>query len=490
MYTGCLSIVVQFLYICKSKTIYALSKNLIVKPVIRWKWLVVIAFIGAAILLMPTPSGLSEEGKRTLAILVIAVGAFITDALPVPGVALLIPIFLVVFQINTPDKVANSMMSDSVLFILGSLMIATVLTKHGLDKRIASFILARTGTSTKKVSFGIITACALLSSFMSDHMVAAVMLPVGIAIVESAREEKSPLLGKLIMFSIAYGCAIGGMGTPSGGARNAIMIAYFRQLFDIQVSYGQWALAAFPIVLINIPITTFILTRVFKPEVKDLKDALQRIKDSSEIGKVKKEEMITFTVFVVIVVLWITVGDTFGLGMISLFGAVCYLVMGLIEWADYQRGVAWGVVLLYAGAISLGIAMMQTGAALYIAEGALSFFKQLGLYSEESFAASSAFLTMMMTQAMSDGAAVAVLGPINLNLASLSGAGIVQVGIASASSAAFAYLMVIGTPPNAIVSSSGYVFPRDFLKAGIFQLAASYLLLLFFIRVVWGVLGI
>ena len=145
---------------------------------------------------------------------------------------------------------------------------------------------------------------------------------------------------------------------------------------------------------------------------------------------------------------------------------------------------------MYAGAISLGIAMMQTGAALYIAEGALSFFKQLGLYSEESFAASSAFLTMMMTQAMSDGAAVAVLGPINLNLASLSGAGIVQVGIASASSAAFAYLMVIGTPPNAIVSSSGYVFPRDFLKAGIFQLAASYLLLIFFIRVVWGVLGI
>jgi sodium-dependent dicarboxylate transporter 2/3/5 len=438
---------------------------------------------------MPTPEGLPEEGKKTLAILVIAVGAFITDALPVPAVALLIPLFLVAFGVNTPDRVASSMMSDSVLFILGSLMIAVVLTRHGLDKRIASFILARTGTSTVRVCLGIVTACALLSSFMSDHMVAAVMLPVGIAIVESAREEKSPFLGKLIMFSIAYGCAIGGMGTPSGGARNAIMIAYFRQLFDIQVSYGEWAMTTFPMVLVNIPVTTFILTRVFKPEVRELKAALERIKESSQ-GKMRRDEITALSVFALVLVLWITAGDRFGLGMISLFGAVLCLLLGLVEWADYQRGVAWGVVLLYAGAISLGIAMMQTGAALFIAERFLSIFKTVGLYSEESFAASCAFLTMLMTQAMSDGAAVAVLGPINLNLASISGAGIVRVGITTASSAAFAYLMVIGTPPNAIVSSSGYVFPRDFLKAGIFQFAASYIILLVFIYGVWGVLGI
>ena len=466
-----------------------LEKNYSVKHVVRTKWLIVIAFIGIALLVMPTPEGLSEEGKRTLAIMGIAVGAFVTDALPVPAVALLIPLFLVAFQINTPDGVANTMMSDSVLFILGSLMIAEVLTKHGLDKRIASVILTRTGTSTRRVTFGIVSSCALLSTFMSDHMVAAVMLPVGIAIVESAREQKSPLLGKLIMFSIAYGCAIGGMGTPSGGARNAIIIAYLKQLFGIQVSYGTWALACFPIVLINIPVTTFIITRVFKPEVKELKDALERMKEGPQ-SKMSPKEIKALLVFIFIVILWITVGDKYGLGMISLFGAILCLVLGLVEWADYQRGVAWGVVLLYSGAISLGIAMMQTGAAFFVAEKVLSVFHQVGFYSEESFAASSALLTMMMTQTMSDGAAVAVLGPINLNLASLSGAGILRTGLATASSAAFAYLLVIGTPPNAIVSSSGYVFPRDFLKAGIFQLAASCAILIFFIYVVWGHLGI
>ena len=176
--------------------------------------------------------------------------------------------------------------------------------------------------------------------------------------------------------------------------------------------------------------------------------------------------------------------------MIALLGAVLYLISGLVEWAEYQRGVAWGVVLLYSGAISLGIAMIETGAAYYIAEGFLSIFQHIGLYSEGSFVASSAFLTMMMTQAMSDGAAVAVLGPINLNLAALSGAGVVRVGLTTATSAAFAYLLVIGTPPNAIVYSSGYVFPRDFLKAGIFQAAVSYVILLFFIYLVWGFMGI
>lgn len=461
------------------------------KHVVRWKWLLIIAFVGIGILLMPTPEGLSEEGKRTLAILFMAAGAFVTDALPVPGVALLIPLLLVAFQINTPDGVAHSMMSDSVLFIMGSLMIAEVLTKHGLDKRIASSILKRVGTSTQKVAFGLVSTCAVLSTFMSGHMVAAVMLPVGITIVESAREEKSPFLGKLIMFCIAYGCAIGGMGTPSGGARNAIIIAYFRELFDVQIGYGTWILAGFPVVLVNIPVTAFILTRVFKPEVKELGHALRRIRDEGDrMGPIKREEKIVLSVFALVLILWVTVGTTYGLGMIALFGAVLYLILGLVEWGDYQRRVAWGVVLLYSGVISLGIAMTKTGAALFIAEGVLSFFSQLGLQSGESFAAITGFLTMMMTQTMSDGAAVAVLGPITLNMASISGAGIIQVGLATACSSAFAYLLIIGTPPNAIVSSSGYVFPRDFLKAGIFQIIASYLILLFFIYFVWGPLGI
>lgn len=461
-----------------------------VRHTIRWKWLFIIGLVGACIILIPAPEGLTEEGKRVIAVLVMAAGTFVTDALPVPGVALLIPIGLVLFGIDTPDGIANSMMSDSVLFIMGSLMIAAVLTKHGLDKRIASFILQRTGTSTLKVTFGIVSACAVLSSIMSDHMVAAVMLPVGIAMVESAREERSPLLGKLIMFSIAYGCAIGGMGTPSGGARNAIMIAYWRQLYDVHIGYGQWVIAAFPIVLINIPVTTFILTRVFKPEVKDLKNALTKINQENVVTKMGVKEKKTLLIFFSIIALWITVGDRFGLGMIALFGAVLFLIMGLVEWGDYQRSVAWGVVLLYSGAISLGIAMMNTGAAYYLAEGFLHILQELGLYSEQSFAASSAFLTVMMTQAMSDGAAVAVIGPINLELAYLSGASLIRVGLATASSAAFAYLLVIGTPPNAIVSSSGYVFPRDFLKAGIFQTGASFLILFFFIRVVWVFLGI
>jgi sodium-dependent dicarboxylate transporter 2/3/5 len=474
----------------KEKPFISTQKKQCVRHVIRWKWLFIIGLIGTLIIVIPTPEGLSTEGKRVIAVLVMAAGAFVTDALPVPGVALLIPIALVLFQIDTPDDVASSMMSDSVLFIMGSLMIAAVLTKHGLDKRIASFILQRTGTSTLKVSFGIVSACAVLSSIMSDHMVAAVMLPVGIAIVESAREERSPSLGKLIMFSIAYGCAIGGMGTPSGGARNAIMIAYWRQLYDVHIGYGQWVIAAFPIVLINIPVTTFILTQVFKPEVRDLKFALTKINQENISKKMSIHEKKTLIIFFLIIILWITVGNRFGLGMIALFGAVLFLIMGLVEWGDYQRGVAWGVVLLYSGAISLGIAMMKTGAALYLAEGFLQVLQEMGLYSEQSFAASSAFLTTLMTQAMSDGAAVAVIGPINLELAYLSGVSIIRVGLATASSAAFAYLLVIGTPPNAIVSSSGYVFPRDFLKAGIFQTTASFLILFFFITVIWKFLGI
>jgi len=59
------------------------------------------------------------------------------------------------------------------------------------------------------------------------------MLPVGVTLITltSARPQESDNLAAVILFSIAYGCSIAGVATPSGGARNAIIISYWKDLF-------------------------------------------------------------------------------------------------------------------------------------------------------------------------------------------------------------------------------------------------------------------
>ena len=433
---------------------------------------------------------LTKDAKTIIAITAMAVVFFLTEAIPFPAVAFLIVIGEVIFVGMRPNAVAKSFFSDSVFFIMGSLMIATAIVKQELDKRIGLFILKRTGAKIERVVMGIVATTAILAAFIADHTVAAMFLPVGIALtVKSGDDLKN--LGKLMMFAIAYGAAIGGLGTPSGGARNVIMIEYWSQMYGIDISYGQWMLYAFPLVLVMIPITAFILLRIFKPEVKDLSAAMESIQQEvGEKGRMTQQEWMAAGIFLVTLVMWITVSGQIGLGIVAIIGASLYLIFKLVAWDDYNKGVDWGVVLLYAGAISLGLVMKNTGAARWLAENFLALLVPLGANAGIPLIATVSVLVMGVSNTMSNGAAVAVIGPITLNMAAISGTSLLTIGFATAISSAFAYLLVVGTPPNAIVYASGYVRASDFLKAGGLLAITSLLVLLVMAMTWWRILGV
>ena len=156
-----------------------------------------------------------------LAMSVMATIMFITAPIPLPGVALLIvlgQIFLLGIDSST---VAKTLWNDSVLFILGSLMLAVAVVKQKLDRRIAWLIVRITGTKTTRVCFGISAVSGLLASFIGEHTVAAMMLPVGITLVTLTSDDPRKVrnLAAVLLFSIAYGASVAGIGTPSGGAR-------------------------------------------------------------------------------------------------------------------------------------------------------------------------------------------------------------------------------------------------------------------------------
>ena len=192
------------------------------------RWFFISLAIGVIMLSLPQPDGLSREGMIVLTMSAVATILFITEPVPLPTVALLIIVGQVIMLGIESTVVAKSLMTDSVLFIMGSLMLAVAVVKQQLDKRIAYAIVRLTGTRTINVCFGISVVSGLLASFIGEHTVAAMMLPVGITLIQLTSDDTRKVRGlaAVLLFSIAYGCSVAGIGTPSGGARNAIMVGY------------------------------------------------------------------------------------------------------------------------------------------------------------------------------------------------------------------------------------------------------------------------
>ena len=465
------------------------------------RWFFIAMTLGALLLSLPLPAGLSREAEIVLIMSLVATILFITEPVPLPAVALLIIIGQILLLGLDSSVVAKTLMNDSVLFIMGSLMLAVAVVKQKLDKRIAWLIIRVTGTKTSRVCFGISMVSGILASFVGEHTVAAMMLPVGITLITLTSDDPKKVrnLAAVILFSIAYGCSVAGIGTPSGGARNAIMIGYWKEFFydptnpethKFLIDYVTWMAYAYPMFLIQLPFVTMILLFTFRPEYVDISRAVVRLRHLvEEQGPMRRTEWGAVLIFFMTLLGWILISDKIGMGTVALLGAVTFLVTGLVRWEDVNSGVNWGVILLYAAAISLGVEMKVSGAAEWLAETVLSYLAPFGADHGLGLWAAVSGLTTAVTNTMSNGAAVAVLGPIVLKLAVVAQESPIIIGFITAVSSAFAYLTVVGTPACTIVYASGYLKATDFLNVGWRMCLMSFLLLLAATYFYWPMIG-
>jgi solute carrier family 13 (sodium-dependent dicarboxylate transporter), member 2/3/5 len=231
-----------------------------------------------------------------------------------------------------------------------------------------------------------------------------------------------------------------------------------------------------------IPITWIVLNWRFKPEQRSLANAMALVK--SEVNKVggggwTRPQIISLVIFLVMLFTWITennlilqlTGIRFGIGVLAVMGGIAYILAGVVNWRDYQTKVDWGVVWLYAGAIIFGRVLVQTGGAYWIAQTMLKITVPLGMGEGIWLLLSGNVIVGLLTQLMADGPACAAVGPVTLAMAGIVHPGtsmIPFVAMSTSIASSFAYCLVIGTPPNAIVYASGYLEPKDYLRVGVF----------------------
>jgi sodium-dependent dicarboxylate transporter 2/3/5 len=183
---------------------------------------------------------------------------------------------------------------------------------------------------------------------------------------------------------------------------------------------------------------------------------------------------------------WVFLGARIDLAIVALLGSTALFATRAITWEEAERRIYWNIVLMYGGAIALGIAIDRTGAARWLVGGFLGDVEVPAMVA----VATVAVMTLVLSEFMSNAAAVAVMLPLALSMSGQLGASPVALTLATSIGAGLDFALPFSSAPNTIVFSSGYLSLSDIVKAGGIMTLVSILLVLLLVGFWWPVLGL
>ncbi len=451
-------------------------------------------YLGAAIfvliLILPAPPGLGPTGAKAAAVAALMAVWWMTEALPIPATALL-PLALFPILGVLPATEASAPFANELIFLfMGGFFLAVTMERWGLHKRIALRIIGWVGTSPGRLVLGFMLSTAFLSMWISNTATAAMMLPIALAVGEMFRpqDQEGPYeFGISLMLGVAYSASIGGIATLIGTPPNAVLAGAANELLGQDIGFVQWMGVGVPLVLIMLPITWVVLTRLLYPSGPLSGDAGALLEaERAALGPPSRGEKLTGAVFALTALAWVLRSEkTFGALTIpgiqtfapsvrdSTIAIAASIVLFLLP-VDWKRGttcldwktarrIPWGVLVLFGGGLSLAVAMDQSGLAAWIGGSVAS----LGAVPVILIMAAVATLVIFLTELTSNVATASMAMPVMAGAATGLGMEPLLLMAAAGLAASMAFMLPVATPPNAIVFSSGYITIPQMSRAGL-----------------------
>ncbi|MGB2929783.1 MAG: SLC13 family permease, partial [Desulfobacterales bacterium] len=400
---------------------------------------------------------LSKEGKGAIAVFLLAGTWWVFEVVPIGVTSLAIGVLQSLFLIR-PAKVAfNDFMDPSVMFIFASIVIGLVFTKTGLTKRLAYKMLVIVGEKTSMIYLGCFVVTAALTHIMAHTAVAATIYPLLLAVYSLYGEGDKPTkFGKGLFIGMAYVAGAGSIVTLLGAARGAVAVGFFNDIVGKNISFFQLSYYMFPIGWLM----TFLLWGFFMIFMKPEKKVIPGLRDkarvlNAELGSITRKEIIAAAiVFVCILVMslrsFVPILQPINKTAIILISTILFFITGILDLDDLED-VPWNIILLFAGAMSIGFCLWDTGAARWMAVNWLVMFQKANWFV---FVLSIAFFVMIMTNFIMNVAAIAISLPVALVIAPYLGVAPEVILFASLVTAGMPFLLLVGAAPNAIAYDS------------------------------------
>ena len=443
--------------------------------------------LSAFIIVAPTPEGLTVQGKNAIAIFVLCLIFWVSNAIPLMITSILAIILLPLLNVMDGKEAYALFGNQAVFFILGAFILASAVMQSGLSNRIALKLLLLFQSSSRTLLFGLLVLPAALSFVMSEHAVAAMMFPIVIEIAKVLKVKEGSRYGLALILAATWGSIIGGIGTFLGGARAILAVGILEETTGETISFVQWALAAAPSVLLMLALAYGVLLFITRSEKLDIAKAEGYLqKRVSELGRWSTREIAIGVLMTITIVLWVFFGHEYGLANIALGAVVVAFIFKLLSWKQVEKDVNWGIILMYGGAIALGFALDQSGAALWLSDQFLGNTITTGVM----LIFLVGLLAKIFTEGMSNTAVVALLMPIAIVLSTKVGLDPKIATLALAIPSGLAFMLPISTPATAIAVSSPYVTPGETMKLGLLLNIVSIAIFMVVAVLYWPLIGL
>ena len=428
--------------------------------------------------------GLSPTAHRFLAAMAFIIFLFVFEPVPLPITACGIGVILVATGVSDLKSTWAAYMHPVVVFIMCCLILAIALEKAGLTHRLSAAIARKAGSSVTRFTLMLSVGLGLASSVMHDAAATAIGLATMLPLMRAVGIKPHTNTARFMMLSVAFACSCGGMGTLVGGGRCMVSAAFLKEFTGIELSFMDWLIYAGPLALVTVPVAVIMLYFVYRP---DSSFKLPKVDDKP--APWSPMEIKACVILSLIFVAWLT-KSLHGLdySLTGMVGVALMVLTGVLTWDDIHTNLEWGTALfIFGGGIALGLAMDASGAARYFA---YLFFPLVKGGGWLLLLAGVAVFGSLVTNAMANVAAAAMILPITLPLAQLEGVDprVVALGLGTATS--FAMLLVIGCPPNAIAYSYKQFKAFDLTKAGLVVMPVLLIVLLSAAGLWWSLLGL
>jgi len=435
---------------------------------------------------------LTLEGKGALAIFLLAGTWWIFEVLPIGVISIAIGVFQTLFFIRPAKDVFGNFMDPSVLFIFGSIIIGQVFTKTGLTKRMAYTMLAVVGERTAMIYLGSFVITVVLTHFMAHTAVAATIYPLLVAIHSLYEEGDKPTrFGKGLFIGMAYVAGAGSIITLLGAARGAVALGFFRDITGKSISFFEYSFYFFPLGWLMMLLIWALVMLVCRPEKESIPGLKQRARQlKTEMGPMNSKEITAALIICACVTFLALQSFVPPLGKLNksavlLVTTLLFYILNILDISDLEA-MPWNIILLFSGAMSLGLCLWETGAANWLAVNWLAMFIEANWFV---FVMSIGFFVMIMTNFIMNVAAIAISLPVALVIAPYLGVAPEVIFYAALVTAGMPFMLLIGAAPNAIAYDSKQFTPKEFFVNGIYASIILMVVLAFAVLVLWPMMG-
>jgi len=394
---------------------------------------------------------------------------WVFEPVPIPVTSLLPLALMPMFGVLTPAETGAAYGSPLILLLLGGFLLSRGMESTGAHRRVALAVVRLVGAhSPRRLVLGFMLAGALLSMWISNTATVLMLVPVALAVLESATARDK--LAIPLLLGLAWACSIGGLGTPIGTPPNLVFMQVYQEFTGETIGFVQWMKFGMPVVVLLVPVAALWLTR-------NLPSSLTV--DLPNPGPWRSAEKRVLIIFALTALAWMTRAEPFGgwRGLLQMpnandasvaFLAVVALFLVrdkdrqvLISWKQ-AADIPWGVLLLFAGGICLAKAFVSSGLSALAGE-ALVTLTHLPVYLMMLIVCVA---VTFLTEATSNTATTALLMPILAAAAIAVHIDPLLLMLPAVMSASCAFMLPVATAPNAVVFGTGEIAIERMVREG------------------------